>query len=152
MYKEKISAVYQIKNVITGEIYVGSSKDLKRRWVAHKCPSRWKDNPNNKLYQDFQKYGLDKFEFLILAPVEPEHLRQVEQEFIDMLKPTYNNIRSKGHDVERYSEYNKEFNDWYMNRVCLYNGETLKLNTLRTRFSRVGIKHPSIEAKKYLVE
>lgn len=106
---EKISAVYQIINTVTGDRYVGSSKDVKKRWQNHKCPSTWERKSNKQLYKDFQKYGLDKFRFHILAPVMPEHLKQVEQEFIEILKPTYNNYRAKGHDDERYKESQKEY-------------------------------------------
>ena len=52
----KISAVYKITNTITGDFYVGSSKDVKRRWREHKSPSSWKKCPNNPMYLDFQKY------------------------------------------------------------------------------------------------
>lgn len=97
----KISAVYQIINSVTGDRYVGSSKDVKRRWTSHKWSSRWKKCPNNPLYLDMQKYGVDKFRFQILAPVMPEYLKQVEQEFIEMLHPTYNDKNAKGLDVER---------------------------------------------------
>lgn len=38
---------------------------------------------------------------MILAPVEPEHLKEVEQDFIDMLKPAYNDKRANGLDAER---------------------------------------------------
>ena len=106
---EKISAVYQIINEVTGDKYVGSSKDVKRRWANHKCPSRWKDEPNKPLYVDMQKYGVENFRFQILAPVMEEHLKDVEQEFIEILKPTYNNANAKGLDVERRKESNKEY-------------------------------------------
>ena len=33
----KTSAVYKITNTITGDFYIGSSKDVKRRWAVHKC-------------------------------------------------------------------------------------------------------------------
>lgn len=104
---EKISAVYKIVNTVTGDFYVGSSRNVKRRWAAHKCKSTWNELPNNKLYQDFQKYGLDKFRFQILAPVMPEYLTQVEQEFIDFLHPTYNKQNAKGLNVERLKENRK---------------------------------------------
>lgn len=114
----KISAVYQIENIITGDKYVGSSKNVKNRWAAHKCISTWKECPNSPLYQDFQKYGLDKFRFQILAPVKPEHLKEVEQEFIEKIQPAYNDRNANGWDVERrkkyyqsekYKEYQKEY-------------------------------------------
>ena len=69
---EKISAVYKITNTITKDFYIGSSKNVKHRWAEHKRPSTWNRCPNNKMYQDFQKYGIDKFVFEILSEVKPE--------------------------------------------------------------------------------
>ena len=109
MKKEKISAVYKIVNEVTGDFYVGSSKDVKRRWTEHKNPSEWKRKSNNPMYKDMQKYGVDKFRFQILCPVMPEYLKQVEQECIELLKPTYNNNNAKGWDVERQKETRKKY-------------------------------------------
>ena len=170
---DKISAVYQIVNTVTGDRYVGSSKDVKKRWRQHKWSSTWKHKPNNPLYLDMQKYGVDKFRFQILAPVMPEYLKQVEQEFIEMLRPSYNDRRANGLDAERYkeakrkydqsdkgkelhrkhnhSEEGKEARRKYQNQLCLYNGETLTLGALRTRFHKAGVEHPNIEARKYLL-
>ena len=103
------SGVYKITNTITNDSYIGSSKDVNRRWAHHKCPSRWKKCPNSQLYLDFQKYGVDKFEFQILANVEPDQLKETEQKFIEKLQPTYNNYRAKGVDVERRKKQQKEY-------------------------------------------
>lgn len=170
---EKVSAVYQIKNMVTGNMYIGSSKDVYSRWKSHKKHSMWNKHPNSKLYKDMQEYGLDNFIFAILECVEPEYLRQVEQNFIDMLQPTYNQIRANGFDVERWKAYHKVYQKAYQqseknktyqkvythsgkrkayrNQLCNYNGETLTLNTLSARFFRAGIEHPVLEAKKYLL-
>ena len=166
---KKISGVYKITNTVTGDFYIGSSKDINRRWESHKWPSRWKQCKNNPMYQDFQKYGLDKFDFEILAEVEVDSLKETEQKFIETLKPTYNNINANGWDFERYKEsqkeYNKEYNktdkckeskrkysNKYYSQLCFYNGETLTLHALRTRFWRQGISNPTQEAKKYLLQ
>ena len=171
---EKISAVYKITNAITGDFYIGSSKDVKRRWAAHKCPSRWKQYPNNPMYQDMQKYGVDNFEFQIIAEVEEDKLKEKEQEFIETLKPIYNSNRANGWDIERYKEYQKsdkgkesqkkyqksdkgkeshrKSQNKYNNQLCCYNCETLTLNALSSRFWSQGIEHPTQEAKKYLLE
>lgn len=114
---DKISAVYQIINTVTGDRYVGSSRNVMHRWADHRCPSSWKKCPDNPLYKDFQKYGLDKFRFQILAPVMPEYLKQVEQEFIEMLHPAYNDRRAKGLDVERQKEHQKEWR-WSNKEYC----------------------------------
>ena len=178
----EICGIYKITNTITGDFYIGSSKDVKNRLTDHKCPSTWNKCPNNQLYLDMQKYGVDKFEFQILAEVEVDSLKKTEQQFIEKLKPTYNSNRAKGWDVERYKEYQKEYyksdkykeyeksdkrkeqkkeyqksdkyketQKKYQNQLCIYNGETLTLCALQTRFRRKGIPHPTLEAKKYLI-
>ena len=133
------------------------------------------------MYQDMKNYGTDKFEFQVIEEVEEIFLKEREQYFIDQLKPSYNNYRAQGQDIERCKEarrralktYRKahrdeclaRMKDWrkanrdkqlaknkaYNNRLCLYEGETLTLGALSRRFSRQGIAHPYKEAKKYLL-
>ena len=110
---KKISAVYKIMNEVTGDFYIGSSKNVKSRWGCHKCTSTWNACPNNPMYLDMQKYGIDKFEFQILEEVEPEQLKEKEQQFIETLKPTYNNYNAKGLNIERQKEYMKKYNKEY---------------------------------------
>ena len=157
----KISGVYKITNTITGDFYIGSSKNVKQRWRDHKKPSTWNDNPNNPMYVDMRKYGVDKFVFEILAEVEEDKLKETEQKFIETLQPTYNSCNAKGLNIERYKEYHKEYNKSdkgkesqkkYEKQLCFYNGETLTLSALRKRFWRQGLSNPSAEAKKYLVQ
>ena len=152
---KKISGIYKITNTITGDFYIGSSKNVKERWAHHKIPSRWKKCPNNPMYIDMQKYGIEKFEFQVIEEVEEDKLKEMEQEFIEILKPTYNSNRANGLDIERRKEYNKEYNKEYQkeyrNQICFYNGETLTLNALSKRFRRRGISNPIQEAKKYLL-
>ena len=165
----EICGIYKITNAITGDFYIGSSKDVKRRWIEHKCQYTWNKCPNSPMYHDMRKYGTDKFVFEILEVVEESFLKEKEQEFIETLNPTYNNYRAKGWDFERRKEYQKKYqeeyqktdkgkesrkesNNKYYNQLCIYNGETLTLGALRTRFSRAGIPHPVLEAKKYLLQ
>ena len=147
----KICCIYKITNTITNDFYIGSSKNIKSRWVYHKCPSAWNRYTNNQLYQDMQKFGVDKFEFQVLAEVEPDNLKETEQQFIETLKPTYNQMNAKGWDIERRKESQKKYNKEYDNQLCFYNSETLTLSALRQRFSKAGIDHPVLEAKKYLL-
>ena len=170
---EIICGIYKIINTVTKDFYIGSSKNVKNRWVKHKCPSTWNKHPNNPMYLDMQKYGVDKFELQILEEAEVEQLKEKEQQFIETLKPIYNNNNANGLDVERYKEYNKEYQKSdkckeyhkeyqksdkykkykkeYNNQLCCYNGENLTLNALSLRFKRAGIAYPTKEAKKYLV-
>ena len=170
----KISAVYRITNTITGDFYIGSSKNVKQRWAAHKCQSTWKNNSNNQMYIDMQKYGVEKFDFEVIEEAEEGKLKETEQQFIEKLKPTYNDRNANGWDIERYKDYQKsdkrkkykkeynktdkgkksrkKANNKYYSQLCCYNGETLTLNALRIRFKRRGIINPIAEAKKYLIK
>ena len=171
----KISGVYKITNAITGDFYIGSSKDVKRRWNEHKRPSKWKKCPNNPMYLDMKEFGVDKFVFEILAEVEADKLKEKEQEFIEKYNPKYNNYNAKGWDIIRYKEHYKVYKEEhknemkeyqksdkgkesnrkacnkYNNQLCCYNGETLTLGALRMRFWRKGLTNPTEEAKKYLL-
>ena len=176
MNKKKISGVYKITNIITGDFYIGSSKDIKLRWANHKCLSKWKLCSGMKLYQAFIKYGLNNFTFEILEETADLHNR--EQYWIEQLNPSYNDKRAKGWNTERYKETNRRCSkEWskihrderlayykanrdkqlakmkdYNNRLCFYEGETLTLHALSNRFFRQGIPHSTLEAKKYLIE
>ena len=161
----EISAAYKITNAITGDFYIGSSKNVKKRWAYHKCQSVWKNYPNNPMYLDFQKYGLENFAFEILEVVEIDKRKEKEQHYIELLKPTYNQMNANGWDFERYKKSQKEYyksdkgketnrkaSNKYHNQLCIYNGETLTLAALSMRFRKQGIPHPTIEAKKYLIK
>ena len=173
------SGVYKITNIITGEFYIGSSKDIKQRWADHKRLSRWKRQPNSKLYKDMASYGKDKFIFEVIE--ETADLKEREQYWIEYLKPAYNDRHAKGLNTERRKESTRRcYKEWYKanrdehlakkkaycqahrdeqlakkkanySRLCFYEGETLTLNTLSSRFYRQGITHPTLEAKKYLL-
>ena len=109
----KICGIYKITNTVTGDFYIGSSKNIKQRWKEHKWQSTWNKCKNNPMYLDFQKYGIDKFEFQVIAEVEEDSLKEKEQQFIETLKPTYNSNNANGWDIERYKEYQKEYQKEY---------------------------------------
>ena len=165
MKKKKISGVYKITNIITGDFYIGSSKDIKYRWATHKCPSVHKQRPNSKLYKDMSSYGLDNFTIEVIEETTDLHNR--EQYYIECLKPSYNNYRANGIDIKRKKETTRRYKKErykvnrnelltksknYLSRLCLYEGETLTLAALSRRFFRQGILHSYMEAKNYLIE
>lgn len=160
---KKISAVYKITNTITGDFYIGSSKDVKHRWAEHKYLSKRDRYLNNPMYQDMKKYGLDKFELEVLEEVELDRLKEAEQQFIEKYNPKYNANRAytgvawNGNRAEYEKEYNekyqyqKQYQSKYINQLCLYEGQTITLHALYQRFRKAGIKYPTAEAKKYLI-
>ena len=157
----KISGVYQIINKITGDCYIGSSIDLKKRKREHFCEYCWKHEPNKPLYNDMKQYGKDNFLFKPIQLCNPEELKKYEQIAIEKYNPKYNVCAAyTGMSKEEYNkQYYKENFDsikqhqkQYDKQQCLYENEILSLNALRKRFIRQGIEHPTQEAKKYLIE
>lgn len=91
---KKIYIVYKFINTITGDFYIGSQSIKKSLANHNKYQSIWIAIPNDQVDQDMQKYGVDKFSFEILAEVEPGKLKEVEKQFIETLKPTYNQMNA----------------------------------------------------------
>ena len=156
--------VYRITNSITNEYYIGSSRNVQRRWREHRNTSRWNEHHNSRLYTDMKQYGTDKFIFEIVEEVvDIADLHSREQYYIELYHPAYNQrVATTGMNKKQYmrqyektdkrKQYHKQFYRKYQNRICEYNGERLTLNALSIRFSRMVITNPTIEAKKYLVE
>ena len=118
----KISGVYKITNIITGDFYIGSSKTIKQRWTDHKSPSVHKRYPNSKLYKAMAEFSLDNFIFEVLE--ETADLKEREQYWIEQLKPSYNNNRAQGIDIERRKESHrrcrKEWNEIHRDERLAY--------------------------------
>ena len=164
MKENKIAGIYKITNNITGDFYIGSSKDIKLRWYIHKTPYTIKQHPNVKLYKAMAQYGRDNFTIEVIEETTDLHNR--EQYYIEQLKPSYNNNWAKGQDTKRYKETIRQGSkEWYKahrnekltknkanySRLCFYEGKTLTLNALSMRLYRQGIPHARLEARKYLI-
>lgn len=82
--------VYQIHCNRSGALYVGSSKRIYARWQEHKKLLRRHKSPCIHLQHAWTKHGEDAFFFSVLEECSQEVLRQREQHYIDLLKPTLN--------------------------------------------------------------
>jgi len=85
-----ISGIYKITNLITQDSYVGSAVNLNSRKRTHFANMNLSKHPNKHLQASCNKYGIDNFQFEILAKCPKEYLLKLEQFFIDNLKPTFN--------------------------------------------------------------
>lgn len=84
------SGVYQIKNLVNGNIYIGSSHYIKKRWYKHRVSLLNKTHHNKHLQHAWNKYGESNFVFEILVKCPSEYCIKLEQWFLDNLKPEYN--------------------------------------------------------------
>lgn len=81
------SGVYQIKNLVNGKVYIGSSVNIKARWAAHKSSLRKNLHHSAALQRAWNKYGSDSFEFSILEIVDnKENIFERETFYVDAMK------------------------------------------------------------------
>lgn len=80
--------IYRITCCTTSKIYIGSTIDLRNRYLGHFNGLRRNDHENPKLQNAFNKYGFNAFQFEVLEYVLlPEMLTAREQYWMDKLKP-----------------------------------------------------------------
>lgn len=85
-----MSGVYAILNTETGEMYIGSSKDLFYRFNDHIRSLRRGNPGNRKLRVAVEEYGHEAFTVVVLEKCEVEFLFQRETHWISELNPEYN--------------------------------------------------------------
>lgn len=89
-----ISCIYEIRNIITNDIYIGSTNNFKKRIWTHKRQLIKNKHHSIYLQRSVNKYGLNNFMFNILELAESKDLLKTEQHYIDSKNPSYNCAKS----------------------------------------------------------
>lgn len=93
------SGIYKIVNINNNKFYIGSSKNLDKRWYIHKNKLKNNNHINCILQRSWNKHGEKSFKFDILELCDNEKLFEREQFYLDELKPEYNiGAKSTGGD------------------------------------------------------
>jgi group I intron endonuclease len=71
-------------------VYVGSSNNVERRLRNHKAYMEHGTHKNRRLQSTWAKYASTDFTFELLEAVQPEHLIEREQFWMDALTPSCN--------------------------------------------------------------
>lgn len=82
--------IYKITNKTNGKFYIGSSKNISKRFREHKLDLKKNKHKNKKLQNAFNKYGEENFIFEILEECNLENLLVLENKYYQELKPFYN--------------------------------------------------------------
>ena len=162
-------------------IYIGSSNDLHRRMCNHRqCIKQGSDHGKKKGFYLFLQNNHFTVEFELTDTYLQKEQELIE--YYDPIYNQHRAFTgcgtAKGRDVEYQKDYRQKFREekkqydkqyyeshrdemklyqkqyqkQYKNQLCNFNGEILKLHALAVRFLRQGIKHPTQEAKKYLIQ
>lgn len=90
-----MTGVYKFTNTITGMSYIGQSKNIKKRYSAHKNHYNKKNKKtgryeeNSFLHQMMRKYGFENFTFEILEECAEDELLDKEIYYISKYNTIY---------------------------------------------------------------
>jgi group I intron endonuclease len=80
--------VYMIVNQLNGNVYVGSTSAIRKRWVLHRHLLRQNKHHAPHLQAAWRLYGESAFQFVVVQVIDDPELRlKVEQCFIDVHSP-----------------------------------------------------------------
>lgn len=78
------SGIYVIENIINNKKYIGSAKNIKKRWYEHKYTLNNNSHDNSYLQYAWNKYGQNNFKFIVLEEIESDKLIEREQYYINL--------------------------------------------------------------------
>jgi group I intron endonuclease len=136
--------VYQIKNTITGDYYIGSSCNIKHRVNQHRWYLSNNKHCNPHLQRAWNVYGKPAFEFSTILLCDIENKLYYEQGLLDLLKPAYNiavNAVASAQGLRRSDE-----------TLIKMSGRICSEETRRKIGDASRGKHPSAETRRKLSE
>lgn len=95
-----MSCIYKIVNVLTGDLYIGSTNNYKKRIGEHKRKLDQNKHHSPKLQNAWNKYSGDFFEFHLITDCIVENKLMWEQIYFDIYKPKYNISKSSSAPME----------------------------------------------------
>lgn len=92
MKELEVSGVYKILCLVNGKFYIGSSKNIQKRWYEHWDETERAKTKNQMMYDDMRKYGKDNFRIYVIY--EGNDYKHIEKVVTYNLQSDYN-IRNK---------------------------------------------------------
>lgn len=149
MYKDIISGIYCIENIITHKKYIGQSINIKDRWSKHKSELNHQTHDNDYLQKAWNKYGENNFKFYIIERCNIEDLNEKEIYYIEY----YNTLnRNHGYNLKsggqcngsQVTDYVKEKLSKALKKTYANNEE---IREMRRKAALAQWSNPEIKAK-----
>jgi len=90
------SGIYMWTNKLNGKKYVGSSVDLRRRFLEYYNVNRMLNEKSMPINVALLKYGYTNFSFTILEICDRDSLMSREKHFFEVYSPEYNILKTPG--------------------------------------------------------
>lgn len=143
--------VYKIECLVTNQVYIGSTKNYKKRIAKHKNDLIKNKHYNKYLQDSFNKFGLDNFTFTILEKVNDRLTAlNLEDYWIDYYGGietimTYNMQNNTTKNVE----YGKKISKAKVGNIPWNKNRKMTLTAIeKNRQSHIGIKRSSSSIMK----
>lgn len=101
-----MTGIYKIENKNNGKVYIGKSKNIMQRWVAHEQDLNKHKHHSSKLQKDYDDFGgIEAFEFSIIENCTTSELTEREKYYIQK----YDSINSgyNGNELDTHAERNE---------------------------------------------
>ncbi len=143
------SGIYQIRNIITNHVYVGSSYNVFHRKSQHLCELKKKSHPNRYLQNVFNKYGESNISFELLENCTIDEMLAKEEFWINELNPKYNIQRTPNRPVMS-EQTKKKVRHWWDSQTEERRQEIYK----KISINKTGTKRPdmvnNLERRNYM--
>lgn len=155
--------IYEIVNLYNEKVYIGSSKNIERRWNEHIYQLRDNKHHSIKLQRAWNKYGEENFEFNILQSVDNiNDLFPIEQEWMNKTNcceqgynisefagevPYYISKRKKEDKIKKQNYYKDEISklkDICLNSINYNELIDLQINIREKEYSAIVFNKQSI--------
>uniref|UniRef100_A0A6C0IRK5 GIY-YIG domain-containing protein n=1 Tax=viral metagenome TaxID=1070528 RepID=A0A6C0IRK5_9ZZZZ len=137
--------VYLITNKVNGMKYVGQSiqADIQSRWKSHRSKKR---TVGKILYNAYQKYGFDNFDYKIICICFDEDTNKYEEEYIKK----YNTVHPNGYNLLAGGNNKKHNEETKKQLSILFSGENNSCHGSKISYEKRKII--SDRMKKYNLE
>lgn len=141
--------IYLIKNKITGDSYIGSSVNVKKRFKEHLGLLRRRKHVNRFLQNAFNKYGEQYFDFILVCNCSENLQFYLEQVYIDSCNPTYNIVKNVEGSPMKGRKHSNKSKELMKGRDCWNKGipRTEKERILMSIRRKEVAKNTSIDKK-----
>src|SRR5258705_9148264 len=88
--------IYKITNLKDNKFYVGSARNVYRRIHGHLTQLNKNTHHSPHFQRAYNRYGIENFRSEILEVCDISSLIQIEQKYLDTLRPIYNVCKVAG--------------------------------------------------------
>lgn len=120
MNELQVQGVYKILCLVNGKFYIGSSKNIQKRWYQHWDEKERSKTKNQMMYDDMRKYGKENFRIYVIY--EGEDYKHIEKVVIYNLQPDYNvRLKTKKRPyIKKWSTRNEYMRYYYATHKGYY--------------------------------